>query len=114
MSHIPLYATAIHNAIKSCDLDQLKAIAEEAESFLDKHGDVSAALEELRTQIAHLEPDDTPHILYGVPIHEARQSGNLERMKAMAAHAEDWLSKTGDVEAALKALEGEIARLKAG
>lgn len=50
--------------------------------------------------------------MYGTPIHEAAASGDLERMKAVARQAEEWLRETGDVAAALEALKLEIAKLE--
>lgn len=49
---------------------------------------------------------------YGVAIHEAAASGDLQRMKAMVMQAEEWLRETGDVSAALEALKLEIAKLE--
>ncbi|NER37668.1 MAG: DUF1843 domain-containing protein [Oscillatoria sp. SIO1A7] len=51
-------------------------------------------------------------VLYGVSIHEAAASGDLERMKAMVQQAEEWLRETGDVAAALEVLKLEIAKLE--
>ena len=56
----------------------------------------------------------TIQILYGVTIHQAAASGDLERMKATAQQAEEWLKETGNVSAALEALKLEIAKLEAG
>ena len=52
-------------------------------------------------------------VLYGVPLHQAAASGDLERMRGEAARAEDWLREHGDVSAALEALKLEIAKLEA-
>lgn len=52
-------------------------------------------------------------ILYGVGIQEACASGDLERMKAVAKQAEEYLQEAGDVPAALEALKIEIAKLEA-
>lgn len=52
---VPPYGTAIHEAIGSGDLDKMKAVARQAEEYLAEYGDVSAALETLRFQIAKQE-----------------------------------------------------------
>lgn len=52
---IPPYGVAIHQAVASGDLDQMKAVAQAAEDYLDSHGNVSAALEALKVEIAKLE-----------------------------------------------------------
>lgn len=51
-------------------------------------------------------------ILYGVSMHEAAASGDLERMKAVAKQAEAYLQEAGNVPAALEALKLEIAKLQ--
>jgi hypothetical protein len=50
-----LYAPPIHRCIARGDLGEMKTLAKEAEQFLEQHGDVSAALELLKTEIAKLE-----------------------------------------------------------
>ena len=55
MSLQPLYGGAIHQASASGDLEQMRRVASDAEAFLKEHGDVSAALEVLRIEIARLE-----------------------------------------------------------
>jgi len=50
-----LYAPPIHRCIAKGDLGEMKALAKEAEQHLHSHGDVSAALELLKAEIAKLE-----------------------------------------------------------
>jgi hypothetical protein len=50
-----LYGPAIHNAAASGDLAEMKKVAAEAETFVREHGDIGAALESLRIEIAKLE-----------------------------------------------------------
>jgi len=52
---MPLYAVTIHHAVCSGDLHRMKQAAAEAEKHLHDHGDVSAALEVLKIEIAKLE-----------------------------------------------------------
>ena len=54
----------------------------------------------------------TFHTLYATAIHEATVSSDLERMKAMAQQAEQWLAESGNVSAALESLKLEIAKLE--
>jgi len=49
------YGVAIHQAIASGKLDQMKRMAKEAESYLAEHGDISSALEVLKAEIAKHE-----------------------------------------------------------
>jgi hypothetical protein len=52
---VVLYGTAIHQAIATGDLKQMKSVAIQAQQHLDEHGNVSAALEALKIEIAKLE-----------------------------------------------------------
>ena len=49
------YGLAIHQAIAGGDLAKMKALAADAEHHLAQHGNVSAALEALKMEIAKLE-----------------------------------------------------------
>jgi len=51
----PLYAVPIHHCIAGGDLAKMKELAAEAEKHLAEHGDVSAALEVLKVEIAKAE-----------------------------------------------------------
>lgn len=48
------------------------------------------------------------HTLYGVVIHGAAASGDLVRMREIAAKAEQYLAQTPEIEAALTDLKAEI------
>jgi len=50
-----MYGPAIHEAIGKCDLYSMRSLAQEAQAHLDEHGDVAAALEALRAEIAKAE-----------------------------------------------------------
>jgi HPt (histidine-containing phosphotransfer) domain-containing protein len=52
---IPPYGTAIHEAVASGDLAQMKAVAQQAEDFIREWGNVPAALESLKIEISKLE-----------------------------------------------------------
>jgi len=52
---IPLYAVTIHKCAASGNLAEMKKVAAEAEEHLKSHGDVSAALEALKVEIAKHE-----------------------------------------------------------
>jgi hypothetical protein len=51
----PLYGVGIHHCIARGDLPEMKALVKEAEQFLREAGDVSAALEALKIEIAKRE-----------------------------------------------------------
>lgn len=56
MAHnVLLYGPAIHKAAASGDLAEMKKVAAEAEEHLKSYGDVSAALELLKYEIAKKE-----------------------------------------------------------
>ena len=52
---VPPYGCAIQQAIATGDLVKMKAVAAQAQQFLTEHGDVAAALEVLKIEIARLE-----------------------------------------------------------
>jgi Domain of unknown function (DUF1843) len=54
MAHV-LYGPPIHDAIAKGDLQKMKQLAAEAEKHLQETGDVGAALEYLKIEIARLE-----------------------------------------------------------
>ncbi len=49
------YGTAIHQAIASGSLEQMKKVAKAAETYLAEHGDIHAALEALKIEITKHE-----------------------------------------------------------
>jgi len=51
----PLYGVTIHHATASGNLAEMKKVAAEAEEHLKSYGNVSAALEALKAEIAKLE-----------------------------------------------------------
>lgn len=61
--------------------------------------------------IKNAAPSTGPiHTLYGVVIHDAVASGDLARMKAVAAQAERHIAATPEVQSALAALKAELAK----
>jgi hypothetical protein len=54
-SPVILYGVPIHQAIASGNLTKMKRLAKQAEAHLQKHGDLRAALELLRVEIAKAE-----------------------------------------------------------
>ena len=52
---VPLYGVTIHHCIAKGDLNEMKALVAKAEQYLRDHGDVAAALEALKIEIAKLE-----------------------------------------------------------
>jgi len=51
---VPLYGPAIHHCIARGDLAEMKKLVLEAEQHLRDHGNVAAALEALKIEIAKL------------------------------------------------------------
>lgn len=107
-----LYGVAIHEAIASGDQERMQSVAREAEAYLAQHGDLSAAIEILKSELAKRgEPTFSgPAVLYGVIIHQAIASGDARQMQAVARQAEAHLADYGDVRSALEALNAEIAK----
>ena len=55
MAVVPLYASTIHQTCANGDLNEMKALVEQAEKWLAEHGNVASALEVLKQEIAKLE-----------------------------------------------------------
>jgi len=55
MAAVPPYGVTIRDAVASGDLDRMKTAAAEAEEHLRGFGNVAAALEVLKLEIAKLE-----------------------------------------------------------
>jgi hypothetical protein len=51
----PLYGVGIHRCIARGDLAEMRSLAKQAEQYLRESGNVSAALELLKAEIAKLE-----------------------------------------------------------
>ena len=52
---VPPYGAAIHQAIAGGDLARMKEVAASAEAYLAQSGNIGAALEGLKIEIAKLE-----------------------------------------------------------
>jgi hypothetical protein len=50
-----LYGPAIHEAIGKGDLEEMRALAQQAEEHIKEFGNVPAALESVRAEIAKVE-----------------------------------------------------------
>jgi Domain of unknown function (DUF1843) len=55
MSNVMVYGPCIQQAIAKGDLDEMRSVAKRAERYLAEHGNVPAALEVLKTEIAKVE-----------------------------------------------------------
>ena len=55
----PAYGPSIQEAVASGDLARMKAVAQEAEKFIARWGNIPVALEVLRVEIAKLEKRKT-------------------------------------------------------
>jgi len=52
---VPPYGVAIHQAIATGDLARMREMAQHAQNWIAEHGDLSAALETLKAEIARHE-----------------------------------------------------------
>ncbi len=111
------YGPPIQDAIARGDLADMKALVIDAERFLQKHGDVKAALATLKAEIARREAGGaathaSPEPPYGPPIQQAIARGNLVEMKALLKRADAVLAQQGDLAGAVARLRTEIAKLE--
>lgn len=108
-----MYGVAILEAIASGDRAKMQTVARQAEAYLAQYGDLSAAIEILKSELikrgAYTFPG--PVVLYGVVIHQAIASGDIEKMQAVASQAEAHLTEYGDVSSSLSALKAALAKL---
>lgn len=112
MAHpIPPYGVAIQDAIASGDVDKMKQVAADAEKYLQEYGEIGDGLKKLRAAIGGGGGGGRPSYaqpLYAVVIQEAIASGDTEKMKALAAQAEEHLKQADEVRAALDDLKKAI------
>jgi Domain of unknown function (DUF1843) len=52
---VPLYGVTIHHCIAEGDLGKMKQVLADAEKYLTEYGDVGAAVEVLKAEIAKAE-----------------------------------------------------------
>ena len=110
---VPLYAVTIHKVVAGGDIAAMEQALSEAEQQLKQYGDLSAAIEILKAEIAKLGATNRGPIirpLYGRPIEDAIQSGDLDKMQAIATEAASY--KGSDISAAVKKLHAEISKLE--
>lgn len=109
-----MYAAAVQEAAASGDLAKMKQVCQAAEAHLAEVGDVSAALQVLKVEIAKRGKTTAPPSIkpYGVAIQQAVASGDLNQMKAICQQAEEYLKNYGDISAALQVLKAEVSKLE--
>jgi len=105
MAGVPPYGPAIQDAIASGDVDKMRQVAADAESYLREYGEIGDGLKKLRAAIGG-GGGAAPQPLYASAIRHAIESGDAARMQEVAQQAEDWLSQADDVRAALNELRG--------
>jgi hypothetical protein len=106
---VPLYAAALQQAKASGDTGRMRELAAQAEQQLGSSADIQSALADVKEELGK-QQHSTIHPLYGVAIQQAIRSGDLSRMKALAAQAEEHAGGNAEIAAALPALKAEIAK----
>jgi hypothetical protein len=110
---VPPYGAAIHAAVAGGDLNAMKNLAGETERWLQQTGNVPAALEVLKAEIAKLQAKGGHGgsvLLYGVAIQNALAKGDLHEMKTLAQEGEKQASSSGELKGWLDKLKAEIAK----
>jgi hypothetical protein len=117
---MPLYAAALQQAKNSGDVARMRSLATLAQQQLGSSGEISSALADVQRELAsrgggpiaqHEQRGSFPVPPYGVAIHEAIASGDPATMRRAETSAVNHLS---DVQQALGALRGELARSAGG
>lgn len=102
-----LYAGAIHEAVRSGDLQRMKSLSSRA-AGAEHDPQVASLLPYLRSEIRNLEQHrGMPVTPYGVAIHEAIASGDPDRMRRAEADAQSYLQT---IQGDLESLRAEISR----
>jgi hypothetical protein len=106
---LPPYGVAIQDAIASGDTDRMRQVADDAENYLREFGEIGDGLKRLRAAIGAGGPSGAPaQPLYAVGIRAAIQSGDVDKMKALATQAEGALADADEVRKALDELRAAI------
>lgn len=107
---VPPYGVAIHDAIASGDVGQMKSVAADAEKYLMEYGEIGDGLRKLKSEISRLGDRRTCAIpIYSPCIRATIESGDAGEMKEVAQQAEDWLKHADEVRTALADLQRAIA-----
>jgi hypothetical protein len=87
----------------------MQSTAADAEKYLQEFGEIGDGLKKLRAEIARLGGGGgTIQPLYGPAIRYAAQSGDADKISAIAKQAEDWLAQADDVRSALSDLKSKL------
>jgi len=111
MSLITPYGVAIHDAIASGDVGQMQKTAADAESYLKEYGEIGDSLKKLKAEIDRLGSGGGSGSIipmYAPAMRAAIESGDSDKMKAVAQQAEDWLNQADEVRNALADLKKAI------
>jgi hypothetical protein len=111
---MPMYAGAIHEAIRSGDVEAMRALSRRARTEGAGDPEIKAAAAELDAELARLGgtgDGGVSRTLYGGPIHEAIRSGDVEAMRALSQRARTEGTDDPEIQAAVAELERELARL---
>ena len=108
---MPMYAGAIHEAVRSGDAETMRSLAERAEREGGDDPEIQAAYGKLVSEISRIDKRPyEPRVLYGVALQSARASGDQAQMRRLAERARGEGSNDPSLLAALEALEAEIER----
>jgi hypothetical protein len=111
---IPMYAVALQEARASGDVEAMETMAKRAESEGAGDPEVQKALADLRAELARLRGGsgggNEPRPLYAEAMQQARASGDVAQMRALAQRAETEGGSDPAIQAALADLRTEISR----
>ena len=105
-----MYGVVIHDAIKRGDQNEMRSLLADARSALTSSGDLTFAVAELQGALGGWRPPG--HVFYGVVVHDAIQRGNATELQTLLDGARTTLKEQGDLNAAIRDLEGALAKAK--
>lgn len=105
-----LYGVTINDAIKRGDRDELKGLLREAKARHKQQGDLAAVVSQLETALR--KPGVNPHVLYGVPAHDAIKRKNSVEIQALLTQAKQASKEQGGLGNAIANLEAALKAKK--
>lgn len=105
-----MYGVTIHDAIRRGDQAEMRSLLSEARATLIGAGDLTFAVNELENALKGVRPPG--HMFYGVVVHDAIKRGNATELQSLLEGAKATLKDQGDLNAAIKDLEGALKKAK--
>ena len=104
----PLYGVTINDTIKRGNQTEIEGLLAEARQTHQAQGDLAVAISQL--ELAIKRPGIPPHVLYGVPAHDAIKRGNKAELQTLLTNARSTLDAQGDLKQVIADLESALKK----